>query len=118
MTFSAVLARSYPSNSQRDFPGDPVVVQSAVLQNVSPDEQEKALSFERSSDGSRRVDADGSAHQLKPNGVDVLEGGFVGCRSDLDSIHDGELKLLGSLVVYARGCRSSVNERQSRHGCR
>jgi len=93
---------------------DAVVKQRAMLENITPDENKKALGSKRSTYCSRRIDGYGKTSYFNLDWIDVLLRGGVRCRCDHRHVNDGQPEPLGGLLIYTGPGRACVDQGKAR----
>lgn len=87
-----------------------VVEERALLEDVPPDRQQKALGGQRRADGPRCADRDGESRDIHLDRIDILRAGGVRCRSDGDDVNGWQFEGLGGGIVAAGHGSACINE--------
>ena len=87
-----------------------------MLENITPDENEKALGSKRSPYRSWRVDGYGKTSYFNLDWIDVLLRGGVRCRCDRSHVNDGQPEPLSGLLIYTGPGRACIGQGKARFG--
>ena len=99
------MIRRGASNRESDLSGQTVVEECTMLKHISADQRKETLGRQCSTDSIGGFNRDRQSYDFDLNWIDVLRSRRMGCRSNIDNIYNGQLELLGRLVIDAsRGC--------------